>query len=401
MNEPLKANEARPVRPDQRITAIDALRGIALFGVLAVNLITEFRVSLFAQFLPASAGGTWLDRAVENTVSVGMELKAFALFSLLFGVGLAIQFERLATRPRRLVLLARRLLVLLGFGLIHLCFIWNGDILTEYALVGLLVLPFLYVSNRVLAVVAMLALALYAALPFWLRDNFFWPSQAWLQQHVHAATSIYANGTWLEVVRYNLSEVADIVPLHLFVAPRTFALFLLGALAWRTGLLRHPERHRALLVGAAVLGLVLGFGMSLLDPPGPSSSWYFWAPVISVLITLSSVVLAMGYGATIIALYAFTQVRSGLGVFGSLGRMAFSNYLTQSLIFGWIFFGYGLGLFGRMSPSQAMLLGIAVYVAQIIISQWWLKRFRFGPMEWLWRTLMYGTRQPLRLASAR
>src|ERR1700744_6162418 len=99
--EPLQQNEARPVRPDHRIAVIDVLRGAVLFGVLSVNLITEFRVSLFQQFLPSAMAGTRLDRAVEASVSIGMELKAFALFSLLFGVGLAIQFERLSANPRR------------------------------------------------------------------------------------------------------------------------------------------------------------------------------------------------------------------------------------------------------------------------------------------------------------
>jgi uncharacterized protein len=396
-DQPLQQDEARPVRPDRRIATIDVLRGVVLFGVLSVNLITEFRVSLFQQFLPSSLERTWLDHAVNASVSVGMELKAFALFSLLFGVGLAIQFERLAANTRRLSLLIRRLLVLLGFGLLHLCFIWNGDILTEYALLGLVALPFLYASNRVLVTTGVMALAAYAALPFWLPITFFWPSEAWLQQHVQIATSVYASGTWTEVVRYNIAEIPSIVPLHLFVAPRTLALFLLGMFAWRAGVLRHPEQHRRLLIGVAILGLSLGFGMNLLDPPGPISPWRSLAPVISVLMTLGPVVLATGYGATIIVLYTFTLAGRALGVFGPLGRMAFSNYLVQSLVFSWIFFGYGLGLFGRLSSSQAMLLGIVVYVAQVIVSHAWLKRFRFGPMEWLWRTLMYGARQPWRV----
>lgn len=397
MSDQQSTKEARPLRPERRIIAIDVLRGVALFGVLCVNLINEFRVSIFQQFLPASAGGSWLDHAVQATVSIGMELKAFALFSLLFGVGLAIQFERLAATSRRLPLLTRRLLVLLGFGLIHLCFIWNGDILTEYALVGLLALPFLYASDRTLAVTAAVALALYAALPFWLPDTFFWPSGVSLQQYVQTATAVYAGGTWADVIRFNLAEIPHLIPLHLLVAPRTFALFLLGVMAWRSGLLRQPEHYRRLLIGTAAVGVVLGFGMNLLEPPDASSAWHSWAPVISVLTTLGPVVLAIGYGAAITVLYMFTRIGRVLGVAGPLGRMAFSNYLAQSLIFGWIFFGYGLGRFGRMSPSHAMGLGVAVYAFQILLSQWWLKRYRFGPMEWLWRTLMYGVRQPWRI----
>lgn len=396
-DDSLRQEAALPIPPHSRVAAIDVLRGVALFGVLSVNLITEFRVSLFQQFLPQAMEGSRLDRMVEAIVSIGMELKAFALFSLLFGIGLAIQFERLATKRQRLSLLVRRLLVLLGFGLLHLCFVWNGDILTEYALVGLLVLPFLYASNRSLVAACAVALLVYAALPSWLPERFFGPDEAGLRQYVHVAWSVYAGGTWSEIVRFNIAEIPRIVPLHVLVAPRTFALFLLGVFVWRTGLLRSPERHRRVVVAAAVLGLVLGLGMNVLELPDAGSSWRPLVPVVSALRTLGPVVLAIGYGATCIALYAFTGAGRVLDVLGPLGRMAFSNYLAQSLVFGWIFFGYGLGLFGRLSAAQAMLLGIAVYVAQVLISLWWLKRFRFGPMEWLWRTLMYGVRQPWRV----
>lgn len=392
----LQQDAALPVAPDRRVAAIDVLRGVALFGVLSVNLITEFRVSLFQQFLPTMEGSR-LDRMVDAVVSIGMELKAFALFSLLFGIGLAIQFERLAAKKRRLSLLVRRLLVLLGFGILHLCFIWNGDILTEYALVGLIALPFLYVSNRLLVAACAVALLFYAAMPSWLPDSFFGPDEAGLRQYVRVATSVYANGTWSEVVRFNIAEIPRIVPLHVLVAPRTFALFLLGVFVWRTGLLRDHGRHRRVLIGTAVLGLALGLGMNLLEFPDEGSSWRALAPVVSALTTLGPVALAIGYGATCVALYTFTGAKRVLGLLGPLGRMAFSNYLAQSLVFGWIFFGYGLGLFGRLSPSEAMLLGIAVYVVQVLISLCWLKQFRFGPMEWLWRTLMYGVRQPWRV----
>ena len=393
----MQQHAALPVRPDRRIAAIDVLRGVALFGVLSVNLIREFRVSIFQQFLSTATVGSRLDHVVDAIVTIGMEMKAFALFSLLFGVGMAIQFERLAARKQRLSLLIRRLLILLGFGILHLCLIWNGDILTEYALVGLIALPFLYVSNRALVATCVVALLFYAAMPSWISDSFLGPDEEGLQQYVRVATSVYASGTWSEVVRFNIAEIPRFFPLHVLVVPRTFALFLLGAFAWRSGLLRNPERHRRLLVGVAMLGLVLGLGMNLLELPDAGSSWRALAPVVSALSTLDPVVLAIGYGATCIALYTFTGADRVLSLLGPLGRMAFSNYLVQSLIFGWIFFGYGLGLFGRLSSSQAMLIGIAVYVGQVLVSHWWLKRFRFGPMEWLWRTLMYGVRQPWRL----
>jgi uncharacterized protein len=119
-----------PVAPIDRLAAVDVLRGVALFGVMAINLVFEFRVSIFERFLPAIEATSPLDRAVETFLIWTMDSKAFALFSLLFGVGLAIQFDRLASN-RRTVLLLRRLTVLLMIGVAHLILVWNGDILTD------------------------------------------------------------------------------------------------------------------------------------------------------------------------------------------------------------------------------------------------------------------------------
>src|SRR5712671_3362424 len=135
---------ASPIVPADRIAAIDIVRGIALFGVMAINVVTIFRASIFERFLPAPIDGTWLDRALYSILMIGIDLKAFALFSLLFGVGLAIQYDHLSASYRRTALLVRRLAFLLLIGAAHLVLIWNGDILLEYAIAGLVVLPFLF-----------------------------------------------------------------------------------------------------------------------------------------------------------------------------------------------------------------------------------------------------------------
>src|ERR1700731_2299195 len=154
-----------PVASSERIHGLDVLRGLALLGVLMVNIVFEFRVSIFDQFLPAIGTESSVDRALKHSLAGAVELKAFALFSLLFGVGLAIQFDRLATNPHRLVLLVRRLIVLLAIGAAHLFFVWNGDILVEYGVAGLVVLPFLFGPRWLALVAASAALLLYLAMP--------------------------------------------------------------------------------------------------------------------------------------------------------------------------------------------------------------------------------------------
>jgi uncharacterized protein len=364
-----------PVAPMERLAAVDVLRGLALFGVVAINLVFEFRVSIFERFLPAREGASPLDRLVETYLLLAVDSKALALFSLLFGVGLAIQFDRLEA-GRRTVLLLRRLGVLLAIGLAHLVLVWNGDILTEYALAGFLVLPFLFGPRWLLGLGGLLLLTLYATLPPLLPL----PGSAWMAAHVAAARHVYATGGFMDVLAFRIGELPAIAPLHIAVFPRTLALFLLGAFIWRTGVLRHASHNRGLLFAAAFAGLV--------------------ASLIAAGSRLAPVTLALGYGAFIIGLM---NTRSGsrlLAWAAPLGRMAFTNYLAQSLIFGWVFYGYGLGLFGQVGAAAALALGVALYAAQAVLSRWWLKGHAFGPVEWLSRSLMYGVAQPTRFSKA-
>jgi uncharacterized protein len=384
-----------PVNPAERIDAIDVLRGLALFGVLAINVVMEFRVSIFEQFLPAANSASPLDRAVQTFLTMAVELKALALFSFLFGVGLAIQFERLASNTRRTTLLVRRLAVLLMIGLGHLYLIWNGDILTQYAVAGFVVLPFLWAPRWLLAAVASLLLALYLVMPL-LPPVVPWPMTSWTQGHVVEAKQVYGTGGFTDILMFRIREVPAFLPLHVAIFPRTAALFLFGMLFWRTDTLRRPETHRDLLPVVAIVGVFVGGGLTiaaegrdLLGLPSLGREQFS-------LERLAEVVLATGYGAAIIGLVGTSRGKRMLAWAAPLGRMAFTNYLAQSVIFGWIFYGYGFGLFGRVGVTTALAIGICVYIAQVMISALWLRHYRFGPVEWLWRSLMYGSAQPLR-----
>jgi uncharacterized protein len=387
------AASPQPIGPTERIDAIDVLRGIALLGVLAMNVVTEFRVSIFERFLPQKPPASPIDSAVETILMLAVDLKALALFSLLFGAGLAIQFERLAKSERRTSLLLRRLVVLLAFGLIHLCLIWNGDILTEYALAGLIVLPFLFGPRWLVAVAALASLGLYLEMQVFPPSG-WWPSPAALRQDVAEAHRIYATGGFLDVLAFRLREIPLWAPLHAFIFPRTIGLFLLGAFAWRTGMLRNPSRYLLFSIAAACIGL--GAALILCHAGGFIAGGSITGGRLRALAEpLGTILLALGYGAGIIGIANLESGKKLLGWAAPLGRMAFTNYLAQSVIFGWIFYGYGLGLFGRLGVASALAIGVAVYIGQVFFSAWWLRRYRYGPVEWLWRTLMYGAAQPM------
>jgi uncharacterized protein len=381
-----------PVAPSSRIEGIDVLRGLALFGVLAINIVFEFRVSIFEQFLPPAGTIPAIDRALSDVLAAAIELKALALFSFLFGVGLAIQFDRLINNPRRLTLLIRRLVVLLGIGAAHLFLLWNGDILVEYAMAGLVVLPFLFGPRSLTLLVAAASLVLFLTMPL-LPPVVQFPSHFWIFEHIAEATRAYGDGGFLDVLAFRVREIPAFFPLHVLIFPRTIALFLFGVLAWRTGILQRASEHKSLLFSIAMGGVLFGGALTVVAQERDLFGWPSAHEVMEK--RLGGVVLAAGYAASIVGLASVPAGQRMLAWAAPVGRMALTNYLGQSLILGWIFYGYGFGLFGKLSVSTAFTIGVVVYAMQAAISAWWLGRYRYGPVEWLWRSLMYGSRQPM------
>ncbi|MCC8997655.1 MAG: DUF418 domain-containing protein [Nitrosomonas sp.] len=389
-------NKLQALEPKKRINSIDILRGMALFGVLIVNLIFQFRISIFEQFVVEPfASPWWIDRVIERLVYYGLESKAVLVFTFLFGVGLAVQYERFQQMDSPLYWLRRRMLVLLIFGLLHLLLIWNGDILAEYALAALLLLPLLAAPSWVLALSSLCLFAVYIVisivpLPVAVYEK------AWIMQHLPIANTVYATGSYGQILQLSLSEIPSLLPLHLYIFPRTLALMLLGAYLWRSGFLQQPAAHRSLLISMARTGLVLGAGLMIATTTEAYDDWDAINPLRTAIQNITVVILTGGYAAAVIALVEFTRAGTWLHIFAPIGRMAFTNYIMQSVIFTYIFYGYGLGQFGQLGITSVFLLGVLVYGLQGGLSAWWLRYFRFGPLEWLWRTLTYGKLQSMK-----
>jgi uncharacterized protein len=388
---------ANPTDSSERIGAIDILRGIALFIVLIINTATEFRVSIFEQFLPGMKD-PGLANQVSEAVVLALHTKGFILFSFLFGVGLSIQFERLAVDHRRLTLMIRRLAILLALGVVHLFLIWNGDILTEYAIVGFAALPFLYGPLWLLGAASALSLAFYLASP-WLPPMTSFPDGVWIARHLEEARQVYGSGGFRGILAFRINEVRYIAPLHVYALPRTLGLFLFGALIWRTGFFRFAAAQKSLVVATSLM-LAIGAWMTIETVSGEAFGLPLNWRERMIFQSLGQLILACGYGAAVIILANHATGRKLVGWAGPLGRMAFTNYIIQSIILSWIFYGFGLALFGRLNVPESLAIAVAIYVAQAAFSAWWLRRFRFGPIEWLWRSLMYGKLQRVSRPSA-
>jgi uncharacterized protein len=387
------AGAIRPTASAERIAVWDVLRGTALGGVLMVNLLHGFRVSLFESMFTLHTHSGWANRAVDLFTVWAFEFKAFTLLSFLFGVGLGLQMERFATyEVSASRFLLRRLLALLGIGMCHMLLVWNGDILALYAVCGMLLIPLIAVDGKWQAIIGAAILVLSPDLPLG-----GLPPESALRAHAVLATRLNATGTWTEVFALRLSEAWDLIlPLLIGSMPRTLGLMLMGLGAWRTGFLRTLPERRSVLMTLLVAGGSFGALTTTLHV------WFreagLTAPRLPAnLDAYGLVLLSFAYAA---GLLLCVQAGNFTRLLGAAGRMALSNYLMQSIIFSLLFYGFGLGLSGRLSPVVAALVGIAVFAAQLKLSAWWLRRFCFGPAEWLWRSLTYARWQPLAIRSS-
>lgn len=399
MNDVLLTERMTPVSADKRNLAVDALRGAALLGVLLINLDSGFRGSLFAHILSFHTHPGWANHVTDLVLAWVFEFKAFTLFSLLFGVGVGIQSERAAFgRINASNFLVRRFAVLLAIGLLHMLLIWNGDILMLYAVCGLLLIPWIGCRARTLAVLGIAIVVLSPYLPFF---GSLFPTEEAMRAQSDLATRVYAAGSFAEIMVLRFNEAVHfIAPLLIGSLPRTFGLMLLGVSTWRVGLLQRPAEHRKLLLAILVIAGSLGALTTTLELWAKESSKQPPA-ALDWLYPYSVVLLAFAYGAGLLLCFrAAPDGRTGwlTRTLAAAGRMALSNYLAQSVIFTLTF--YGLGLFGKLGSAAAALFGLTVFVAQLVASEWWLERFRFGPAEWVWRSLTYGRWQPMKAAES-
>ena len=311
----------------------------------------------------------------------------------------------------------RRLFILLLIGLAHAIFIWTGDILVLYAVMGaVLLLLFRRRAPRTLliwcGVMLSVTILLTAALTGLMAlaqlspeaaaevSREFAETEANMRAAAEEAGRVFATGSFAEITRQRLSDLGFMYPFVIFLAFNVLAMFLLGLYAGRRGIFRDIAGHlplfRKLLRWALPVGII-GNLVYVIAMEGANRSELDWQSLVAVIgHTVGAPALAMSYVAAITLLVQHDAWRARLGPLAAVGRMALTNYLLQSLVATTIFYGYGLGLFGQIGPAIGILYTLAIFTAQIPLSVWWMGRFQFGPVEWLWRTLTYLRWQPLR-----
>lgn len=409
--------QATPVSAGERVEEMDVLRGVALFGVFVMNF-TGFACGLMAtdaQVLSLPTAG--LDASVSGLLDWLVEDKANTLFAFLFGLGFYLQMTRLETRGvdfDRIYL--RRLTVLLVLGLIHFNLLWSWDILHLYALAGFALLATRRLSNRTLLIGGLL-LALFSRT---VQEGLVELAGADIKQ---GWPSPFADPAVIE--RQQLSDAGDYLGLVRAFAEYNWVDYILtwGLLGWflyalgrqmlgawvgRHGWLQHATEtlpgfrrvmRATLPTGLILEGLAVALGVA--NDGARLPEWDHWEVVTHSLHLLSVPVLATGYLCAIVVGLHTRLGRKLLAPFAYAGRMALTNYVMQSFVMAFVLFGVGpgLALAGHIGRTSAVAIVVAAYAAQVLLSRWWLMRFRYGPLEWIWRALTYGTRPTMRVSA--
>jgi uncharacterized protein len=391
------------VATGERIVSLDVLRGFALLGILIMN-VQSFAMPEAAYFNPAAWGDlTGANRWVWIIGHVVADQKFMAIFSMLFGAGIVLFAERLESRGVRAAPLHyRRTFWLLVIGLLHAYLVWSGDILVTYAFCSALVFVVRRRSARALLAAGLTLLAAGSAisvlsglsLPYWPADEVeslmrdWHPTAAQVQPEVDAY-----RGSWGEQMAARVPGALGLqtVAFVFVLGWRAAGMMLIGMALYRWGVL---SAQRSLRV-YRILGLVgFGVGLPLIIAGLRRNFAEGWSLEYSMFLGSQfnywgSVFVALGWMALVVGITragVLTRVQKRLA---AVGRMALTNYLLQSVLATLVFYGHGLGLFGSVSRLGQLAVVLAIWALQLIASPLWLARFRFGPVEWAWRSLTY------------
>ena len=408
-----------PARPDERIGALDFIRGVAVMGIVFAN-IAAFGQPFSAAFDPKASmtqPGEW-DRWAWLVQLVLIDGKLRGLFTLLFGAGLILFTDKAAARGAGIGLQVRRLFWLLCFGVAHFVLLWQGDILMSYAIAGVAVLPFLrWGGHRLLAagligyVAGALALtALYGFTAMVARDDMaghpvFGGSHTQIEAAEKLATAqdqalagLIQAGDYAGFVRHNLLHLPDQLGFSVLLnMAETLPLLLLGMGLYRLGFFSGAFKRRRVLRWSVAGVIAGGAATALLGWQEMRHGFSYFGTIWVIMGSSMLPRLPMILGLAGLLISADARARGWLGErVRAVGRTAFSNYLGTSFAMLWVFHGFGLGLFGELGRVELYGVAAAAAVAMMLWSKPWLDRFCYGPLEWLWRCLTYGKRFALR-----
>jgi uncharacterized protein len=395
--------EKNPTQPSERIIALDALRGFAILGILVMN-IQSFSMVGAAYMNPTVYGDlTGLNKWVWILSHVFADQKFMTIFSLLFGAGILLFTERIEKKGLKpLAFHYRRTFWLIVVGRLHAYLIWYGDILVTYGLCALIVVLFRKLSPRALLIFGILVIAVASILSLFFGISLsYMPSEAYdsiklswesTPEKIQQEIITYQSG-WLEQMKHRIPaaiEFQTFLFLILF-GWRAGGVMMIGMAFYKWGIVT-SQRSNSFYLLMALAGI--GAGYSLVSYgviQNFANNWSFdYSMFLGVQFNYwGSLLVSLSYISIIMLLCKNSLFTWLMNMLAAVGRTALSNYIFQSLICTSIFYGHGLGLFGEVERKNQIFMVLSVWIIQLIISPMWLRYFKFGPFEWLWRSLTY------------
>ncbi len=402
---------AAPVAKSDRIVAIDVLRGFAVLGILIVNIQGFARVA--SAFMNPTSGRVFegADLWTWSAIYLFADTKFISIFSLLFGAGIAMMSERMAERGvSGTGLHYRRNAWLLAIGLVHAYLIWHGDILVTYALCGFLLYPLrnlearrlLWIGGCAVAVVIPFWTLLAVSIPYWPEADRMALVADWAPSREAIDAEIAAfRGGWTEQVlaRAPIALELQTTALAGMLLWRAGGMMLVGMALYRLGVVT-AKRSSAFYRRMVVVGLAAGLPLAAAGVAYKIHVGFAWDRAMfqgGLFNYVGSIGVFLGYLGLVMLTVKGGRLPRLQQRLAATGRMALTNYMTQSLICSLVFYGHGLGLFEHVGGPGQVAIVAGIWALQLIWSPWWLARYRFGPLEWLWRSATYGRRQPMRV----
>lgn len=407
MNQPLPGLE--PTRKEERLVSLDLLRGFAVLGILVMN-IQSYGLIVAAYINPTAYGNfSGINRIVWLVSHILADQKFLSLFSILFGAGIILFCSRVEEKGfKPAALHYRRNFWLLIIGLIHGYLLWHGDILVIYSICAFIVFLFRKLKPKTLVVLGLISIIIpiILYLMFGLTMRHWHPEaiegirESWLPatEQIEGETAAYQGG-FAGQMKHRVPAALFFQTAYMFMWTgwRAGGLMLIGMALFKWGVLQ-GKMSKAFYRKWLLWGLILGFLIILLGYV--RNVIHSWSLEYSMFIGslynyVGSLFVAMAYiaGIVLLAQKPMSALKKRIA---AVGRMAFSNYLGQTVVCVLIFYGFGLGLFGMLERWLLLMIVFAVWLLQLIVSPLWLKHFRFGPVEWAWRSLTYRKLQPMK-----
>ncbi|MFW5963178.1 MAG: DUF418 domain-containing protein [Bacteroidota bacterium] len=405
----------KPVGNEERIDVLDALRGFAIIGILMINVRVFSGYAYANEEFNSNLMLTGWDHVFDWIHIVFFSGKFYSLFSLLFGIGFAIQLTRTSSAGRKFIpFFSRRLFFLLLIGIVHMWAIWFSDILVFYAICGYILILFRSLSNRQLWWVFFILLLFTGLHNLYLQSAEMpyttllieWISQNWdilglpeasnetYTLRMSDIAAVIRDGSWGNILKFNFIGPSLRAYFIAFDARifKILATFVLGFWVGRKILFNSLHKNRLFLAKTALAGWIIGLSLNIFFME-EDINWNDSAITIVLrefLVAFSYISLASGYAASFVLLYESRLKPRLRRIFNSVGKTALTNYIFQSVLGLLLFYSAGLGLGEYFGSTLLTLAVFLIFLLQAILSNIWLKTYKYGPLEWLWRVLTYG-----------